>query len=286
MPVAKIPINAGFSCPNIDGTKSGEGCAFCDNRAFSPVAAITASPLEQLHTAVERLAVRFSRFIVYLQPFSNTYASVPDLQTVYEPLIREPGVVGLSIGTRPDCFTEEIYAYLGDVAARTFLTVELGVQSAHDATLMLINRGHTFGCFVDTVVRLSRLAIETVAHVILGLPGETPDMMFETVDRLADLTLRGVKFHQLMIIRGTVFEQWHDNGRIAPFGIEEYAPIICGCIERLRPDQHVHRIMADTTRERGLVGPDWSADKQGSIRFLQKYMDRHGVQQGRIWKGR
>ncbi|MBN2037261.1 MAG: TIGR01212 family radical SAM protein [Chitinispirillaceae bacterium] len=286
VPVVKVPVSGGFSCPNRDGTIHHAGCVFCDNRAFSPVAGVTTSPLEQVRSFIKRQKRRGGLYIAYLQPYSNTYGSVSDLKAVYEPLIREPGIVGLSIGTRPDCFSEDIYAYLSDLAGRTALTVELGVQSAHDQTLLLINRGHTFDSFVGAVRRLSVCPIEIVAHVILGLPGETPAMMFETADHLAALPVHGVKFHQLMVIHGTVLARWYDEGRVAPLGIEEYAPIISGCIERLRPDQHVHRIMSDTSRERGLIVPDWSADKQGSIRFLQEYMTKHGVEQGRNWKGR
>ena len=280
-PVAKIPVNGGFSCPNRDGTLSHSGCAFCDNNAFSPVAKATTNLSDQVFSAINRLQRRYSAFIVYAQPFSNTYGTVERLSAVYEPLVRINGVVGVSIGTRPDCFTEDIYAYLAGLSKRTFLTVELGLQSSHDATLRAINRGHEFGAFVSTVKRLADLGVETVAHVILGLPGESIAMMFETADRLAALPLQGIKFHQLMVVKGTAMERMHAEGGVIPFSIEEYAPIVCGCIERLRPDQCIHRIMADMRAGIGLIAPSWSADKPGSIRYLHAYMETHRVEQGK-----
>jgi radical SAM protein (TIGR01212 family) len=280
-PVAKIPVNGGFSCPNLDGTLSRSGCAYCDNSAFSPVSEATADPSQQVLAAINRLRHRFSAFIIYAQPFSNTYGPVDRLRALYEPLIRLPGVVGLSIGTRPDCFTDDIYAYCADLSKRTCLTVELGLQSSHDTTLRAINRGHEFSTFVFTVRRLAALGVETVAHVILGLPGESESMMFETADRLAALPVQGIKFHQLMIVRGTAMERMHAEDGVKPLDIEEYASLVSGCIERMRPGQCVHRIMADMDAEKGLIAPSWSADKQGSIRYLHAYMAQHRVEQGK-----
>ncbi len=283
IPVLKLPINAGFSCPNRDGTKSLRGCAFCDNRAFSPVAGTTTPPLEQLQTAIHRAAGRRQAFIAYLQPFSNTYGNVERLRTVYEPLIRVSGVVGLAVGTRPDCLSDPVYEYLGDLAGRTFLSVELGLQSSHDTTLSLINRGHTFDAFAAPVRRLASMNIDTVAHVILGLPGESPEMMFETAARCAALPVTGIKIHQLMIIKGTPMEGMFTEGKVEAVSIEKYAPVLCGFIERLRPDQHIHRIMSDITTAGAtglLIAPEWSAHKQSSLKFLHDYMDANNVVQG------
>jgi uncharacterized protein len=260
------------------------GCAYCDNNAFSPVAAETEDPFLQVRSAILRAGSRFKTFIVYAQPFSNTYGSIDRLRALYEPLITIDGVVGISIGTRPDCITEEGYAYLASLSRRTFVTIELGLQSAHEATLRAINRGHGFEAFEASIRRCADLGIETVAHVILGLPGESIKMMFETADRLASLPVQGVKFHQLMIIKGTVMERTYYDGAVTPLALGDYTPILCGCIERLRRDQFVHRIMADTRKERGLIAPDWSADKQGSIKYLHDYMDQHAVEQGRRCK--
>lgn len=282
VPVARIPLYGGFSCPNRDGMKSGRGCTFCDNRAFSPVARDLLPPLEQLMQSIDRLKKRYGVFIAYLQPFSNTYGTIARLKEVYEPLLRVSGVVGLSVGTRPDCIDPDAYDYLGELATRTFLSVELGLQSSHEETLSLVNRGHTYDEFSRAAQRLSGLGIETVAHVMLGLPGETAAMMFETASRLASLPVRGVKIHQLMIIKGTAMEQMHAEGNIEPLTLSEYAPLLAGFLERLRPDQHIHRIMADSREEDGLIAPLWSADKNGSLAFVQMYMDKNDIVQGRL----
>jgi radical SAM protein (TIGR01212 family) len=283
VPVLKIPVNGGFSCPNRDGTLGVKGCAFCDNRAFSPASLSAESPAVQLVSSISAASGRFKVFIAYLQPFTNTYGTVDALAAVYEPLVQVPGVVGLSIGTRPDCLPDTVITYLGDLARRTYLCVELGLQTSHDDTLTAINRGHGFNVFVSAAERLSAAGVEIVAHIVLGLPGETPRMMYETAARLAALPVSGVKFHQLMIIKGTAMEQLHAEGKVAALTLEDYTPVLCGCIERLRPDQHVHRLMADTKRERGLVAPLWSADKQSSLKYLHDHMDRHKVEQGRIF---
>ncbi|MBN1131209.1 MAG: TIGR01212 family radical SAM protein [Chitinispirillaceae bacterium] len=286
VPVLKIPVNGGFTCPNRDGTLSSAGCTFCDNQAFSPAVFSTATPLTQLTCAMKAAPRRFKAFIAYLQPFTNTYGSVDRLAAVYEPLIRIPDVVGLAIGTRPDCLGEGVREYLADLAKRTFLTVELGLQSSNDATLAEINRGHGFESFVDAARGLSARGIETVAHMMIGLPGEDAGMIYQTADRLAALPVAGVKFHQLMVIRGTGMEALHASGRLSALTLEAYAPLLSGCIERLRPEQMVHRIMADTRMEHGLIAPLWSADKKGSLRFLHDYMDRHNVEQGGVSKVR
>jgi radical SAM protein (TIGR01212 family) len=283
-PVARIPINAGFSCPNRDGTKSLDGCSFCDNRSFSPVAKTVVSPLEHLTASMARLKSRYTRFIAYLQPFSNTYGSVAQLRSVYEPLVSVPGVVGLSVGTRPDCLGPEIVDYLGDLASRTFVSVEIGLQSSHDATLSLVNRGHSYDDFVRAVTRVAAQGIDVVAHIILGLPGENADMMFETASRLAALPVTGVKIHQLMIIKGTEMEKMVGEGKAETLQLSGYARLLCGFLERLRPDQHIHRIMADSSEKNGLIAPLWSVDKNDSLRYLQKFMEEHGIVQGSGYK--
>jgi radical SAM protein (TIGR01212 family) len=281
--VLKIPINGGFNCPNRDGTKSKSGCHFCNNLSFSPAVKNTCSAIEQLKNAINRVS-GFDLFIPYLQPYSNTYGSVELLRSIYETLLEIPGVVGLAIGTRPDCFTDEIFEYLKELSARTFLSIELGLQSSHDCTLTMINRHHTFADFVSTVERLAHSGIETVAHVMLGLPGETAEMMTETARRLSMLPLSGVKIHQLMIIENTRIHQWYKDKTYKPLSIEEYAQLLGDFLRHLRPDQHIHRIMADSKPEYGLVAPAWSADKNRSVNFLHEYFKRTGIVQGSAYR--
>jgi radical SAM protein, TIGR01212 family len=283
-PVLKVVINAGFSCPNRDGTISGAGCSFCDNRSFSPVADAVSPFLTQMNDAVLKASSRYSAFIAYLQPFSNTYGTVKTLSSVYEPLFSFPRVVGIAIGTRPDCFTEEIYDYLADVSLRTYLSVEIGLQSAHNETLALHNRGHTVEDFRRCIRSLSQRGIETVAHVMLGLPPETPEMMLETAREIADLPVTGVKIHQLMIIRGTALHQQYERGEIECLTLEKYTEILCDFLSLLRPDQFVHRIVADSSGANGLVAPFWSAEKMKAVNYITAFMDKKKTNQGSAWE--
>lgn len=238
----------------------------------------------QILEAIDKAPSRYGYFIAYLQPFSNTYGDVKALASVYEPLISFPRIIGIAVGTRPDCFTEDIYNYLADVSSRTYLSVEIGLQSAHNETLALHNRGHTLEDFRRCVQSLSRRKIETVAHVILGLPPETPEMMFETAREIADLPVTGVKIHQLMIIRGTSLHQKFEQGEIGCLTLEKYAEILCGFLSFLRPDQFVHRIVADSREVNGLVAPLWSAGKMKAINYITGYMDKNKTRQGSAWE--
>jgi radical SAM protein (TIGR01212 family) len=279
-PVLKVPLNGGFSCPN---RQAGEGCSFCDNRAFSPVAIQPHQALQQLRQVLAR-ASRPAPVIAYLQPFSNTFGSVEQLREVYEPLIAEPGVVGLALGTRPDCFAEGVLDYLADVNTRTYLSVELGLQSGHDSTLARVSRGHSVAQFCERVEQLKRRGIYTVAHVILGLPGESDTMMVDTARLLARLGVGGVKFHQLMVVQGTALEQEYRRGELQPLSLEHYAAVLGSCLANLAPGQHIHRLMADSSEQHGLLAPLWSADKVGSLAFLQKYLRTAAISQGCCWE--
>jgi len=279
-PVLKIPLNGGFSCPNRDGSKSFSGCIFCDNRSFSPAAENQESLLKQLGNIINRFQGRFNAFIPYLQPFSNTYGSVDKLKSVYEPLLSIPQVIGIAIGTRPDCFTDEIFDYLHDLSKRTYLSIELGLQSVHQETLDKLNRGHTFSDFCSTVEKLNSYGIETVAHVMLGLPGESVQMMTETARKLSQLPVSGVKIHQLMIIKGTELENRYNSGLVEPLTLQTYTEILCEFISRLRPDQYIHRLMADSKKELGLIAPLWSEKKQQSLSRIYSYMESNNVKQG------
>jgi radical SAM protein (TIGR01212 family) len=281
--VLKIPLNAGFSCPNRDGTISSDGCSFCDNRSFSPVAITTASIVDQLRFAMERDRRRHEAFIAYLQPFSNTYGTQKHLEEIYEPIIACPGVVGLAIGTRPDCFEKDVFDYLETVSKRTYLSVEIGLQSGSDATLTFNRRGHDVAAFTNAVHELSGRGIETVAHVMIGLP---PDAFaadaIATAKLLSSLPVTGIKIHQLMIIRDTLMQQWYEKGEVAALPIETYADILCDFLSHVRPDQHIHRIMADSTEKCGLIAPLWSSieEKTKSIAYIHGVMDKKNLMQG------
>jgi uncharacterized protein len=283
-PVLTIPVNAGFSCPNRDGAISASGCAFCDNRSFSRVWDNTSPVISQIEKAIEGANNKFDAFIVYLQPFSNTYGSIERLSQLYEAIISYPRIVGLAIGTRPDCFSEAIYKYLHDISRRTYLSVEVGLQSAHDETLMLCHRGHSVENFRQCVRSLSERGISTVAHVILGLPSETEQMMMETAQELARLPVTGIKIHQLMIIAETLAHRWYAQGKIECLTLDRYAQILAGFLSYLRPDQYIHRIVANSRIETGLVAPLWSAQKLETLNYINDYMDKKKMTQGMLWR--
>jgi radical SAM protein (TIGR01212 family) len=281
-PVLKVAINAGFSCPNRDGTLSREGCAFCDNRAFSPVALDNADVCEQLQRAIDRAARRFDIFIAYLQPYTNTYGPVSYLQSCYEPLIAHEKVIGLAVGTRPDCLDSEICTYLADVSKRTYLSIELGLQSADDAILKRVNRGHTYAQFEEACVKLAKLDIETVAHVVLGLPGDTVDSIRATAHKLSQLPVHGVKIHQLMIIDGTALAGEYRQGRIQALSLDQYAEYVAMFLQHLRADQYIHRLVADTRLDKGLLAPLWSTQKAKALVHINRYLEEHDIFQGQM----
>jgi uncharacterized protein len=280
--VLKIPLNAGFTCPNIDGTKSKGGCIYCDNVAFSPVASSTDPVITQLEKGISSSKHRFDLFIGYFQAYSNTFASVQKLKEIYEPVIVFPDVVGIAIGTRPDSFSKDILDYLSKINERTYLSVEIGMQTTHNSTLKIINRHHSFEESERVFHDLSRRNIESVVHVLLGLPGETREMMMKTAEIVARLPVHGVKIHQLMIIKNTLLERkWYLNNRIQAFSLEEYAELVGEFISRLRPNQIIHRLLADSRIESGLVAPLWSANKKVSLQFIQNYLKQRKIFQGK-----
>jgi len=283
-PVLKIPLNAGFSCPNRNGTISAEGCSFCDNRSFSPVALTAASIIDQLQGAIDRDNGRHSAYIAYLQPFSNTYGDRKRLAEVYEPVIKYPGIIGLAVGTRPDCFSEGVLDYLEDVSKRTYLSIEIGLQSGNGEVLKRNNRGHDAESFINAVSELSKRRIEAVAHVMIGLPFETRGQTINTAKLLASLPVNGIKIHQLMIIAGTKAHEWYKEGKVKALTIEEYADILCEFLSYVRPDQLIHRIMADSSVKNGLVAPTWSAEKGKAIKFLHEVMEKKGLVQGNLYR--
>jgi radical SAM protein (TIGR01212 family) len=268
--VLKIPINAGFSCPNKEGGNSG--CIFCDNVSFSPVAKTEDSAVLQFIKKRDKMKYKFNLFMPYLQPNTNTYASIEKLRNVYEPLIIQDGVTGIAIGTRPDAVSDETIDYLSSINSRTYLSLELGLQSANDKTLKFINRGHDAECFRDAVYKLAKKNIEIVAHVMLGLPKETKEDMINTAKFISDLPIKGVKIHQLMIIKNTPLEKMFNKNEISVFSLEEYCKIIKEFLKNLRQDIIIHRFLADSSIENGLIAPFWSAEKSNSLNFIRNYL--------------
>ncbi len=277
----RVPVHAGFSCPNRDGTLSTSGCTFCDNRSFSPAALDSSSVVSQLEARMKRAAGSFEIFIAYLQPFTNTYGTVEELKSIYEPILQLPGIVGLAVGTRPDCLADDVCDYLANVSRRTYLTVEVGLQSASDDVLRLNNRGHTVADFESAVTRLGQRNIETVAHSMIGLPNETREDVINTAKLVARIPVHGVKIHQLMIIKGTCMEEWYGKGTVKALTLADYAELAGEFITYLRPEQCIHRIMADSKPAYGLIAPAWSADKLKSTEYIRRYLCENHLWQGK-----
>ena len=275
--VLKVPINGGFSCPN---KKDGNACTFCDNISFSPAALRVNEVVEQFQNIVKRRKHRYKAFIPYFQPNTNTYAPLDDLKAMYEPLVAIEGVVGLAIGTRPDCLGDDIVKYLGELNSRTYLSLEIGLQSSNNNTLVKISRGHSFEVFADAVNRVAEKGIEVVAHLMIGLPGEGLEDFINSVKELSKLPISGVKIHQLMVIRDTPLEIQYNNNEFKTLTLDEYKPILAELLQYLRPDIAVHRIMADTKDDYGLIAPKWSSQKDSSMMELQRYLEDSGITQG------
>jgi radical SAM protein (TIGR01212 family) len=283
--VQKVTLDAGFTCPNRDGRVGVGGCLYCNARGSGTGAwARGLSISRQLEEGIKRLRARYraEKFIAYFQSFSNTYAPPKVLSAKYAEALTFPEVVGLSIGTRPDCLSPEILDLLAGFAQTHLVWLELGLQSAHDATLKLINRGHDVACFTRAVKDAAARGLEVVAHVILGLPGEGPAETGATARYLGSLPLQGVKIHLLYVIRGSGLEQLYQRGRYRPLTQEEYVRLATDFLELLPPHLIIHRLTGDPHPEE-LVAPSWCLDKSGVLRALRDELARRGTRQGSAW---
>jgi radical SAM protein (TIGR01212 family) len=286
-PVYKVNVDAGFTCPNRDGTLSVGGCTYCNNDSFRPSACrSTVSVRQQIERGIPYLRQRYGaeRFIVYFQPFTNTYAPVAALERLYREALDNPGVVGLAIGTRPDCVDEEKIALLEDLARDRFILVEYGLQSIHDRTLKFINRGHDYACFKRAVEMTTGGAIRVGAHLILGFPTETRDEMLATADELSTLPIGFLKLHQLQVIRGTVLADLYETKPFPTLGYEEYRGLVAEFLERLSPDIVLQRLFA-AAPEGILIAPIWNRTRSEFLRDLDAYMEARGCFQGKFYKG-
>ena len=282
--VQKVTVDAGLTCPNRDGTLSSNGCIYCNARGSGTGAYRQGvSIAEQLRQGVSRLAKRYNakKFIAYFQSFSNTYAPVPILRDLYDQALAVEGVVGLSVGTRPDCTDEPVLDLLAEYASRHLVWVEYGLQSAHDATLMRINRGHDRACFQDAVKRTRGRGISMCAHVILGLPGETRDDMLETARFITDLGLDGVKIHLLYVIRGTALAKMYDQGKYRCLEQAEYVDLVCDFLERLPERMVIQRLTGDPHPEE-LLAPAWALKKTENLTRIRERLAERDTWQGRL----
>jgi radical SAM protein (TIGR01212 family) len=281
--VYKIPIDAGFSCPNIDGTVAYGGCSYCDNKSFSPNSRTAPRPIrDQISSGMEFYRRRFGaeKFIVYFQAFTNTHGPVHHLKRLYDEALTFPDVAGLSIGTRPDCVPEPVLDLLSDYHERTHLWIEYGLQSIHDGTMVDLNRAHSYAQFLDAVERTRRRGLRFCTHVILGLPGETPEMMMQTADELARLNPDGIKMHHFYIAKNTALAKLHERRPIKTLSLEEYIPLVCDFLERMPPSTVVERLVGELN-ETYVLAPLWGANKTEILRRIDRAFERRGSRQGK-----
>ena len=281
---AKIPLDAGFTCPNIDGRCGHGGCIYCSDRGSGDFAASAALTIaEQFRITREKLGSKWSteRCIPYFQAHTNTYAPLEILKEKYEEALSQSGVVGLNIATRSDCLPDDVVEYLKKIAERTVLTVELGLQSVHDETAKLINRGHTFAEFLEGYEKLRNASdmINICVHIILGLPGEDEEMMLETVRRVAELRPHQVKLHLLHVIKGTPLATMYERGDYVPLEKEEYVDLVCKSLELLPPETVIGRLTGDGMAEE-LLAPLWSIKKVSVINDIDKELFARNTWQG------
>jgi radical SAM protein (TIGR01212 family) len=284
--VYRLCLDAGLSCPNRDGKLGIRGCVFCSDTG-SWGGSGQKEPLEdQVRREKERVRKRYGahRFIAYFQAFSNTYAPVDVLKGIYDSvLLHDDEIVGLAVGTRPDCVDPSKLALIASYQHEKAVWIEYGLQSAHDRTLELIGRGHDVQAFTDAVLRASEHGIGVFAHVIIGLPGEGQRENIETAEYLAGLPIEGVKIHNLNIIRGTMLATWLAEGRVHPLALDEYAERVVDFIERTKPDVAIARLNADTAPDQ-LIEPKWSLDKNAVRARIIDVFARRDSYQGRLYR--
>ena len=279
--VYRLAISGGMTCPNRDGSLGTRGCIFCSaggSGEFASSAGLTVG--EQLAEAKRRVRskTRDNLYIAYFQPFTNTYAPVEKLRALYEAAIEPDDIVGLSIGTRPDCLPPEVIGLLREINRKKPVTVELGLQTIHESTAAYIRRGYPLSVYDEAVKALHQAGIEVVTHVILGLPGETEEMMLETVKYVGRVT-DGVKLQLLHVIEGTDLAADYLNGLFRTLTLEEYARILCRCIRILPDNVVIYRLTGDGDKK-SLIAPQWSADKKRVLNYINKSLADNRIQQG------
>lgn len=279
--VFKVALNGGFTCPNLDGTKGHGGCTYCLSGSGEFAGNPAHSPERQFDEVKERMLKKWheAKYIPYFQANTNTYAPAAVLREKFEPVLKKEGVVGLALATRADCLEDDVLAYLAELSSRTFLTVELGLQSIHDSTGEKINRCHTYAEFLRGYEKLQKLGINTCIHLILGLPGETHAMMLESAKAVAALRPFCVKLHLLHIMKGTKIAEQYARGEFEAMTLEEYVKTVVDCLEVFSEDTVIQRLTGDGGRD-VLIAPEWSLKKFVVLNEIDKEMVRRDTYQG------
>ncbi|RLD42214.1 MAG: TIGR01212 family radical SAM protein [Bacteroidetes bacterium] len=287
--VQKISVDAGFTCPNRDGKLARGGCTYCNNNAFNPSYCSPGKSIEQqVKEGIEFHKVRYRRankYLVYFQPYSNTYAPLDELKKMYETALSQEGVIGLVIGTRPDCVDDQKLEYLGSLSKEFYIVVEYGVESIYNQTLERINRRHSFEQSVEAFQRSAEYGLNVGAHFIFGLPGESREMMMESVKTISELPLTTIKFHQLQIVTGTAMAKEFslDPGHFDLFSFEDYVQFIIRFTEKLNPEFIIERFAGEVP-PKYLSGPGWGLIRNDQINnAIEKEMERQNTWQGKFF---
>lgn len=281
--VHKVTVDAGLDCPNRDGSLSTGGCIYCNAKGSGTGAhGLGVSITQQIERSKARIARRFktNKLMAYFQSFTNTYAPVAHLKALFDEALAVDNVVGLAIGTRPDCIDPKVLDLLEAYAQKYLIWIEYGLQSAHDRTLGLINRGHDFACFEKAVAATRSRNINICAHVILGLPGESRQDMLQTAEAIAAMGIDGVKLHLLYVVRGTALETLYHQGRYRCLGQREYAERVCDFIERLPESTIIQRLTGDP-HPKELVAPAWSLKKKETLELIHNIFEEKKTWQGK-----
>ncbi|MEV2909048.1 TIGR01212 family radical SAM protein [Paenibacillus larvae] len=284
--VFKVMLDAGFTCPNRDGTIASGGCTFCSARGSGDFAGSRRDDLVTQFNTIRDLQHKKwmdAKYIGYFQAYTNTYAPVEVLREYYEVILEQPGVVGLSIATRPDCLPDDVVEYLAELNKRTYLWVELGLQTVHESTSDLINRAHDTQCYLNAVGKLRRHNIRICSHIIYGLPGETHEMMMDTCRAAAAMDVQGIKIHLLHLMRKTSMVRQYKEGLVKFLEKDEYVKLIVDSLEILPPEMIVHRLTGDAPRDL-LVGPMWSLKKWEVLNAIDAELIRRNTWQGKYYQ--
>ncbi len=283
--IFKVPIDGGFDCPNRDGTVAKGGCTFCSVSGSGDMIVAPSDPLPlQFQKEIQLMHQKWptvDQYIVYFQNFTNTHAPVDVIRHRFEQVVNEKGVVGLSIGTRPDCLPDEVVNYLAELNERFYLWVELGLQTTFEETSTAINRAHDYQTYLDGVAKLRKHGIRVCTHLINGLPGETPAMMRENVRRtIQDSDIQGIKLHLLHLMTNTKMMRDYNEGRLQLMSKEAYVSVICDQLEMIPPEIVIHRLTGDAPFET-IIGPMWSLKKWEVLNAIDAEMKRRNSYQGK-----
>lgn len=282
--VYKVSVDGGFTCPNRDGNIAWGGCTYCNNESFRPEGAgIQLSIAEQVQNGIEYLRTRFKavRFLIYWQNFSNTYASADKLRDLYSTALNyDPRIVGMSIGTRPDCIDEEKLDMIQEVVGESYLCMEYGLESIYDDTLARLNRGHDLDCYLDAVERTRKRKIPICSHIILGLPGESREMMMEYAPLINSLGIQFLKIHHLHVVRGTRMALDFRQDPFPTFSFEEWVRLICDFLEQLDSSIVIQRLSGWAPDEH-LIAPRWGRTKAEILLSIHRELERRDTWQGK-----